>query len=273
MTDAVSGDARKLSEKSCSACLQKIHIDASLCNNCGTRQNVVARRFFLSVAVLGGLATVLSLISAGIALAPQAYSTVFPSPRPSVFEMSFDTRDLNTRTKGVFDLYNAGNRDVFATKLIFKPQGDMFSSLGNVDISIYEMIPSNTAIKREIRLISSAAATRSSELLLIEGSFQKLFTAMKDQAMKDQNFLDVRCFRLLPMDASKTLSKPENGRLRHNIASTTLMPNLEFLTVKDDEILATVPVKDFYVEAAVYFRRSCLSKVGGREGFFAIIAN
>ncbi|MFT5797325.1 MAG: hypothetical protein ACI84R_001384 [Candidatus Azotimanducaceae bacterium] len=268
MSDAVSDEANKLSEKSCSACLQKIHIDASLCNNCGTRQNVVARRFFLSVAVLGGLATVLSLISAGIALAPQAYSTVFPSPRPSVFEMRFDTRDLNTRTKGVFDLYNAGNRDVFATKLIFKPQGDMFSSLGNIDISIYEMIPSNTAIKREIRLISSARPTRPSELLLNEDNFQKLFTAMKDQ-----NSLDVMCFRLLPMNASKKLSEPENGRLRNDIASTTLMPSLEFLTVKDDEILATVPVKDFYVEAAVYFRRSCLSKVGGREGFFAITAN
>ncbi|MCT4553642.1 MAG: hypothetical protein N4A53_03055 [Pelagimonas sp.] len=259
-----SNDIGNAATKNCGACQERIHLNASLCPSCGTRQGKLSRRFFRAVTVLGALATVLSVISAGVALAPQAYSFVWPNPRPNIFEMNFDTRDLNTRQFGVFDLYNGGNRDVFATKLVLEPQGELFENLGDVEISIYETIPAGTAVEHRIALISSANPTPKRARLLIEDQYENLRAYLIERGSFRRD-----CFALLPMNASKMLRAPEGRRFRHDIASTTMST---YLTVRDDRDLDAVPVQDFHVEAAVYFNELCIAEIGGREVFVAAIS-
>jgi hypothetical protein len=262
-----NSDIENSAIKNCCACQEKIHIEASLCPSCGTRQLKLSRRFFRAVTVFGALATVLSVISAGVALAPQAYSFVWPNPRPNIFEMSFDSRDLNTRKFGVFDLYNGGNRDVFATKLVLTPQGELFESLGNVEISIYETIPAGAAVEHRIALISSASPRPRNARLLIEDQYENLHAYLTERDIFQRG-----CFALLPMNSSKMLQAPEGGRFRHDIASTTMATSLSFLTVRDDHVLDAVPVQDFYVEAAVYYSERCIAGIGGREEFMMAIS-
>lgn len=260
-------DIENSTTKNCSACQAHIHIDASLCPNCGTRQRALPRRLFRAVTLFGALATVLSVVSAGVALAPQAYSFVWPKPRPNIFEMSFDSRDLNTRESGVFDLYNGGNRDVFATKLVLAPQGELFESLGDVEISIYEALPAGGAVEHRIALISSANPRHRNARLLVEEQYENLHAYLTKRGSFQRD-----CFALLPMNASKMLQAPENGRFRNDIASLTMATSLRYLTVQDDRRLDTVPVQDFYVEAAVYFSARCMADMGGREEFIKAIS-
>ncbi|MEL7346513.1 MAG: zinc ribbon domain-containing protein [Pseudomonadota bacterium] len=250
--------------RACIACFEHIDARATVCPHCGTRQNPWSRFFLRFLTVVGGLVTVLSLVSAGIALAPQAYSFIWPKPQPSIFQMSFDTRDFSTRKAGVFDLYNGGNRDVFATRLIFTPKGDAFARLGPVEISVYEMIAAGAAVEHRIQLISAANPKPRPARALIEDQFVNL-----SRFLDERRAFDARCFALLPLNASKRRGAPENGRFRYDIASTTLTTVLQYLTVEDDRILAEVEVADFYVEAAVYFSEACVRAMGGPSVFAA----
>lgn len=252
--------------KMCVACENSMPNSASLCATCGTRQNPTTRNFFKIVALFGGLATVLSLVTAAVALAPLAYAGLFPAARPSIFTMSFDTREMATRRFGIFDLYNAGNQDAYVTKLILQPDGNLFSSLNPVTISVYDVVLSASSIEKRIGLISSVTPNPPRVRLLINDQYSNLYNSMREKNVFSRN-----CFLLLPLNASKHLVAPENGRFRYDIASTTLAPSMEYFMVGNDENLEVAQIDNFYVEAAIYFKESCIPRLGGNEAYFAAI--
>lgn len=254
--------------KTCINCCAEVATLARICPNCGTRQNPSARKFFFVASVLGVFATAMSIISAGAGLAPQAAAFLFPSFQPTMFRMEFDGRDLNTRKFGTFDLYNSGNNDVYAISLMFEPIQPEFAKLKPVRIGVYSVIPAKDGVEEKIALVGSQSRTGLPFRLLIEDQYQLLEAHLIENAMYRS-----RCFALMPLNARKNIKPPEDGKFRNDIAVTELVAKIEYInSANSSDDIKLGSVTDFYVEAAVYFRRSCLVFVGGENGLNQILA-
>lgn len=262
-------DKEKVRIGHCVACLSEIPRKAKICKECGTRQNNASRNFFRFAAIAAVVATVLSLATTGIALAPVAYGLIFRHPEPRLIELDFDHEDPSERTLGVFSLFNSGNTDAFVTKVVFSPTNEIFEGVGDSTFSIFKMLEGDKGFEEKIGYPFSQYRKKfpTPPLEMSERTFPIALVAISEAAEREKTptLNEENCFMLVPHDASLGLGPKDDGVWRNASTVTSLTGTLYYLDRKNPEEILHTDIEHLYMEAAVFLHPFCIHHLGGLQ--------
>lgn len=248
--------------KVCIACQSLIPVGASLCRDCGTRQNTSSRLLFRIAAYAAVFTTVISLMTTAIAFAPTAYGLIVKSPKPRIIELDFDSDDPTKRKLGDFSLFNGGNTNAYVTKVLLRPSSNKFSEVGTSEFSIFGLMKPGEGMEMKIGYPFSNVRSRfSSKPMLLDANTYPIVT----NAIEDKKVDPEQCLMLVPMDARLGLDAPENGEFRRHETITTLEGELFYIDRSNPTSILSAPIEDLYIEAALYFHPYCIWKLGGEQ--------
>ncbi|MGB0659692.1 MAG: zinc ribbon domain-containing protein [Mangrovicoccus sp.] len=134
----------------CVACREILQEGAKLCPHCGTRQKRAGRYTFRILALAGGLATLLSLITAGIALAPQALSVLFPKTSARLYSAVHARVGPEDQAVLRIGLINDGRSEIFVSKLTFRTTDPLLAGLNPSSYVIRQVLPVGGVLELDI---------------------------------------------------------------------------------------------------------------------------
>ncbi|SDF61485.1 hypothetical protein SAMN04488105_1365 [Salipiger thiooxidans] len=103
--------------QSCVACKLRVETGATICPHCGTYQQKWRRVGGRTVVLLSAAAALLSLVTAAVALYPQAVSVAFPRSTAELLMLSFDAVS-HRREQARIEIINTGNQDLHLNSLV-----------------------------------------------------------------------------------------------------------------------------------------------------------
>ncbi len=257
MSDDGQGSATKI----CHACASEIPAAARVCKECGSWQSNDFGKFGRFAAQATVVATILSIISTGVALFPKAISYLIRDPEPRLVEIVFDNHDPRRRTLGTFALYNGGNVDAFATKLELRPKNTLFDGVGGPDLKIYERIFEGKGFEKDIAFEGARLEGRFKPhwLLISEKTFPDVIDILKEERLPVD-----KCTVFFPFNARLGLGPPKSGEFRNKDAVTSLKGTLLFIDPGRPKKVEPSKVENLYIEAAVYLDPRCAYRLGGK---------
>lgn len=185
------------SRPSCVACKMQIESGATLCPRCGTHQEKWRRVSGRTVVFLSASAALFSLITAAVALYPQAVSVLFPRPNAELMLLSFDAVS-HRREQARIELFNTGNQDIYVNSVVLSVDPTQLPAESQV---LGKSPPYNYVISEWLRM----GEARTFLVPLKQGTTDWVVRSIDDFDTASSAFADKgagavwRCFSVLPM--------------------------------------------------------------------------
>lgn len=238
----------------CTMCRDPLHPAAKVCSKCGSTQNPIQHWLFRIGAIAAVMATLVSLVTAAVALWPQAMRSVFPNPKPSLYEFRFDHSDVVRRKLGTFGLLNGGNVDTFVLKISFEASDPLLINVPSRNIIISEWVKQSEAIEKSIGNPDAVRvppnASRPQPITSVEYSNIRA-------RLIDKGDFDSSCFFLHPYNAFAGIGAPKDGQFRNDEATTISQAMMHYTTVSEREKPQEVAVRNLYIEATLFVKPKC----------------
>lgn len=253
----------------CPFCLHESPANARICGTCGTLQHTPTRMFYKASATLAVVATVFSIITAGVALGPQALAYLFPAPKPKLVTFEFRSNDPNDRSLGEFTLFNSGNVDAYILRVILSSKDPRYPHLGKPNISIFEVLKTGEGFAKQIMFMDHGEIRRKNLpdfQHLDERTYNVALEAvMNNPALKIRKVDPENCFTVLPLQSLLGLGAPKEKKYRHMEADLLLQGKLEYLDMRSPNKVKYADFDDMHMEGAIYLHPICIFALGGKE--------
>lgn len=185
------------SHQSCTACKVRIEVGATICPHCGTHQEKWRRVTGRTVVFLSAAAALLSLVTAAVALYPQAVSVLFPRPSAELMLLSFDAVS-HRREQARIEVFNTGNQDLYLNSLVLTVDQEQLPT-NSQDLS--KSPPYNYVISEWLRV----GEARTFLVPLKQGTTDWAVRSIEDFDTANATFAERgagalwQCFSVLPM--------------------------------------------------------------------------
>lgn len=264
MTETSPVEATKI----CPACGSEIPAQAWLCKVCGVRQNKIMRIVIRYGVLFGVSATFLSLVTTAFALFPQAWSYLFPDPKPRIIAWNFDSPHPDGRELGDFALYNGGNVNAHVTELEFQALAPGYAGLPSARMPIFDtlLVDDSLSIKVGYPIHRQVSGTAATHYVLTE----ETYPIIRDHIEAENAVRPERarismgwCFTVFPFDARLGQEAPEHREWRNTGATTLLGARVHYIDRRRPDAERVAPVRDLYMEGAVLLQPRCTAVLGG----------